>query len=450
MTVHLTAWYALAVTATVVVALGAGHWLLKRESIGSLGILHEAEFREVLQQLGGDPERLSEADLAARMARHSEADEHLFFFQVHDAAGRLLFRSPNLGETILPTLPAYENPWTVDMPLHGRVHGSEFEQGGLHFQIGSRLEPMERLLRQYLQISLVLTAMVAAGSVGLGYGISRVALNPIRAIERTARRIGADHLSERIPVPPGRDEVAKLVKLLNAMFDRLETSFRQVSQFSADASHELKTPLTLIRLNAESLRKQLADNAESAVTVDTLLEEIARMNRIINDLLFLAKAEGGGITAAREVQPTLPFILSVAEDARVLAEDGRVRLEVEVNEPVAARFNQGLLRQVLLNLVGNATAVMPSGGTVKLRSLASNGYWRIEVLDEGPGLLPENLERVFERFVKLPRPDPTTGHGNGLGLAISRSIMRLHGGDLFAANRQDRTGLCMIAQLPVG
>ncbi len=450
MTIQLTVWYAMAVTATVIVALIVGHWLLERESIRSLGILHDAEFREVLQQLGGDPAALTEAQLITRMESHAAADEHLFFFQVHDGSGRLLFRSSNLGETILPNLSAVGSSWTIDIPLHGRVHGAEFQQGALHFQIGSRLEPMERLLGHYIRIGLLLTVTVAAGSMGLGYGFSRLALNPIRAIEQTARRIGADNLDERIPVPPGHDEVSRLVRLLNAMFDRLETSFRQIRQFSADASHELKTPLTLVRLNAERLRARLSHDHESAAHVDSLLEEISRMNRVIEGLLFLAKAESGGIKPAREIRAARPFMESLAEDARVLAEDAGIKLLLEANEKIDAPFDPGLLRQVLLNLVSNAVAVMPGGGTVTLRSVASGKVWRIEVLDEGPGLTQEQLERIFGRFVRLQRPDARTGSSNGLGLAISRSIARLHGGDLVATNRADRTGLRMTVDLPVG
>lgn len=450
MAVQLTVWYAVAVTATVIVALTAGHWLLKRETIIGLEKLHEAEFREVVQQLGENPGVLTEAQLIARMERHAAADEHLFFFQIHNESGRLLFRSANLGETILPNLTPVGNSWTADIPLHGRVHGAEFQQGPLHFQIGSRLEPMERLLGQYIRIGLLLTGIVAAGSMGLGYGFSRLALNPIRAIERTARQIGADNLDERIPVPPGKDEVSRLVTLLNAMFDRLETSFCQIGQFSADVSHELKTPLTLVRLNAERLRARLSHDHESAAHVDSLLEEISRMNRVIEGLLFLAKAENGGIKPAREMRATRPFMESLTEDARVLAEDAGVTLVLGENDKIDAPFDPGLLRQVLLNLVSNAVAAMPGGGTIRLRSRASGSLWKIEVLDEGPGLPPGDLDRIFGRFVRVQPAGANRGAGSGLGLPISRSIALLHGGTLRAANRADRTGLCMTVEVPVG
>lgn len=448
MTARLTAGYALAVTGAVVVALITGRWLLEREMIGGLSMLHEAEHREVVQQLDGEPATMPEAELVRRMHEHAVADEHLFFFQVHDATGRILFRSASLGETVLPDLSNTNQHWTMSLPPHGRVHTSEFTEGARHFQIGTRLAPTDILLAEYTRISLGLTGFVAVASLGLGYGISRLALGPIRDIERTARRIGADNLSERIPVAPGRDEIAQLARLLNAMFDRLEASFRQVAQFSADASHELKTPLTLIRLNAERLRTRLAENPAAVSAVEDLLEEIAQMNRMIESLLFLAKAESGALTLMREPHATDTFLASVAEDAAVLAEDRGGRLEVERSEPGTVRFDQGLMRQVLLNLVSNAVAVMPGGGAVAVRSYFDAGRWRIEVRDEGPGLPSDQLERMFERFVQLPRPAGSPAGGSGLGLAICRGIARRHGGEVTAVNRPDRKGLCVTVELP--
>lgn len=448
-TARLTGWYAVTVTLAVVAALGVGRLLLEREMTAGIDLLHEAEFREVIQQLRADPETLAPAELARLMAEHSAADEHLFFFQVHDEEGRVLFRSANLGDTVLPDYSeGHAVAWTTELPIYGKVRGNDFLAGRLHFQIASRVGPMAQVLRQYTQVGGLIALLVALASLGLGYVISRVALRPIRDIERTARRIGADNLNERIPAPPGRDEVAGLVKLLNAMFDRLESSFRQIARFSADASHELKTPLTLIRLNTERVRARVAGDEVAVAEVDGLLEEIARMQEIINSLLFLAKAEGGALKIAREEHAAEEFVRSIAEDALVLAEDAGQHLSVARNDAFRPRFEPGLLRQVMLNLVSNAVAVMPAGGTVTLSSAQVGAQWQLEVVDEGPGLPSEQLTSMFERFAQLPRPAGGEAKGNGLGLAICRSIVRLHGGEITAANREDRSGLRLRVVLP--
>jgi len=320
--------------------------------------------------------------------------------------------------------------------------------GRLHLQIGSRLEPTERLLRQYTQVSLLLASIVAVASLGLGYGISRLALRPLRDIRATAQRIGDGNFGERIPVPPGRDEVTGIVRVLNTTFDRQEAALKQVRQFSADASHELRTPLTLVRLNAERLREQVAANTEATATVDNLFEAVGQMNRLIEGLLFLAKAEGGVLPLARETHDTAAFIAAIAEDAAVLAEDRDLKFAVERNDAGPAAFDANLLRQLLFNLISNAVSVVPAGSAFTLASQRAGDRWRIELKDEGPGLPEEQLERVFERFIRLPRAGDSGESGHGLGLAISRGIARLHGGDIKAANRTDRRGLVMTVELP--
>jgi signal transduction histidine kinase len=447
MTQRLTVWYAVAVTATVAIALFAGRWLIAQQVLGNLNLLQDAEDVEVIQDLGGSMEKLTDGELVTRMRAHAEADEDLFFFQIHNRDGRVLFRSPSLGDSVLPDLSTLGKRWTTNLPPHGRIYTSEYVHGDRHLQIGSRLEPSEALLRQYTQVSVLLGVVVATVSVGLGYGISRLALRPLRDIRQTADRITAYNLSERIPMPAGRDEAAELVRLLNAMFDRLEAAFRQVRQFSADASHELKTPLTLIRLNAERLHRMVATQPEAAAVVDSLLEEIAGMNRLIENLLFLAKAESGVLPLARQELEVRDFVASVCEDAAVLAEDRGQRLVVERSDAGRAAFDRNLMRQLLLNLVTNAVAVAPAGTAITLRSTLQGGRWRLEVLDEGPGLPPDQVERIFERFVRLPQSPRAAAGGHGLGLAICRGLAQLHGGKIWAANRADRKGLVVTVEL---
>ena len=292
---------------------------------------------------------------------------------------------------------------------------------------------------------------------GLGWAFARLALRPVRAIRETALRIGGDNLGARIPVPAGRDELAALTVLLNQMFDRLEAAFNQARRFTADASHELKTPLTLIRLNAENLRPRLASDPEAAAQLDDLLDSVVRLQRIVESLLFLAKAEAGTFALRLQSTTTTAVIDELAEDAAALCEDRGVRFVVTAGAAAeAVRCEPVLVRQLLLNLVGNAVRVSPPGAAITLESQVRDGRWTLRVTDDGPGLPPEQLERIFERFVRYERPateapagaaqDSTSGHG--LGLAICRSIAELHGGTIRAENRADRTGLRVEASWP--
>ena len=447
---RITLGFSAVVTFTTAVLLVLGAWILSGQMVRGLELLNEAEFHELEERLDGHGTLLTSAQIHERINEHMILDASLYYSQVHTEDGQVLYRSPNLGDAIMPMAADRERDhWTATVPPFGAMHISEFRQGPLHIQIASPLEPTRRLLGQYAKVSGLLLACAAVASLVLGAGFARFTLGPVRAITATAQRIRADNLSERIPVSRSGDELSRLAQLLNQMFDRLEASFQQVNRFSADASHELKTPLSLIRLNAEKLRSQIATNSAAATAVDDLLEEISRLQQIIETLLFLSKAESGALTLQRKREPTDVFINNFAEDGAVLAEDVQVRFDVEHNDASLASFEPNLLRQLLLNLLTNALAVSPPGAKVVLHSCVERQLWVLTLLDEGPGLPQNQLERVFERFVRWEQPDGAARRGHGLGLAICRSIAQLHGGHISAENRADGPGLKVRLELPV-
>jgi signal transduction histidine kinase len=446
-TQRLTLRFAALVTGTTALVLTVGGWLLDRQMLRGLEALHEGEFRELRALLGSTPD-LNAGEVARRIRRDADNDAAFYFVQVHSDRGEILFRSANLGANVLPDLSGREMHWTVELPGIGPVHTSEFHEGPLHVQVASPLAPVRRLLEDYVEVAAFLVLGVAAISVALGYGFSRLTLRPLRAIEATANRIRSDNLSERIPQHPGSDEVASLTRLLNQMFDRLQASFEQVRRFAADVSHEVKTPLALIRLNAEKLRPRLAADAEGAAALADILEEIEQINQVTDRLLFLAKSESGALKLTlRPVSP--PALLApFAEDAQVLAADRGVRFALTADEPGEIRADPELLRQMLLNLVANAVSVSPPGGLVTLSSKPVPQGWQFVVTDEGPGLAPAQLARLFERFVRfVPAGTGETRTGHGLGLAICKSIAELHGGSIRAESRPDRSGLRVTVEL---
>ncbi|MBA4137868.1 MAG: two-component sensor histidine kinase [Opitutus sp.] len=447
-TARLTLRFALLVTLTTMAVLLAGGLLLDHQVEHGLELLHEIEANELAGLLGADGS-LPAAEVEQRIRHDADSDAALFLIQVVGPREQILFRSENLGETLLPAGGAAPRHWTTRLPFLGRVHLSSFQAGPWRVLIGSSLGASERLLQDYVRISLGLVAGVALLSFGLGYAFSRDTLKPIRAIETTARRIRADNLGERIPVG-GRDELASLARLLNETLDRLQASFEQVRRFSADASHELKTPLALVRLNAEKLRPRLAHDAEALAALEDMLEEVTQLNQVIDRLLFIAKSESGALALAKRPLLLAPWLESFAEDAQALAEDRGAKFRLEENRSGEVSADADLLRQLLLNLVTNAVAVSPAGGTVVLASRAEGGRWIFAVTDEGPGLPPEQLARVFERFVRFHRSgaEPPPERGTGLGLAICKAIAELHGGTIRAENRMDARGLRVVVELP--
>jgi signal transduction histidine kinase len=419
--------------------------------VNGLDLLNQAEYTEIHDRLGSWPTEPTPAVVDRRIRPHTEIDSALYFFQVRDSSGAVIFRSTNLGPSELPPRPQGVSRWTGELRGIGAVRICEFRDESLSIQVASPLQPVRWLLKDYARVSLYLLSGVALASIGLGWAFARLTLRPVRAIHATASRIRADNLGERIPVPGGRDELAALVGLLNRMFDRLESSFAQVKRFTADASHELKTPLTFLRLNAEKLRLKCAQDPEAIAAIDDILEELDRFRRITESLLFLAKAEGGALVLSKTEVQADAFVRDFAEDALALAEDRGTRFTVVRADAGRVRCEPTLLRQLLLNLATNALRVSRPESDVTLESVLTQSRWRLVVGDQGPGLPPEQLDRVFERFQRYGptsgKTDPETGAG--LGLAICRSIATLHGGAIHAENRVGAPGFCVVVDLPI-
>ncbi|MFA6286259.1 MAG: ATP-binding protein [Opitutaceae bacterium] len=449
-TTRITLQIAALVTGTTLVVLLAVGWMLERQMTQSIEFMQELEVHELSKILGGDPS-ISTAELAARIEQDVERDAELYYIQIHNEKCEVLFRSKNLGDAMLPDLtPAVSRDTQNKMltiPGLGPLQLSEFYRGPWHIQIASPVKPVGRVLKNFASVSGLLMVAVIMLSLALGYGFSRVVLQPVRSIEQTARRIRGDNLGERITVPPGQDELSALSVLLNQMFDRIEASFNQVQRFTADASHELKTPLALIRLNAEKLRPRIANDAEASALLGDLLDGITRLNQIIESLLFIAKAESGVLDLAMKACDVSAFLAPFAEDARVLAEDRGVKFLRSEGGGGEARFEPNLMRQLLLNLLSNALNVSPPGGTITLESAQTAAGWRFVMMDEGRGVPAEQLERIFERFVRCNQ-SANAPRGHGLGLAICRTIVDLHGGAIRAENRSDRSGLRVVIDLP--
>ena len=444
--------FALVTTATTAVVLILVGWVLSSQGQHSLEVLHEGEFRELSQMIRAEP-GIKGSEIGKRIGQDTDNDAGLYFTQIHDSAGRIIFRSANLGALVLPHVEGSNVHETVTLPGLGRVRLSAYSADGLHYEIASTLSPLLHVLDDYERVAAIILGCVALASLAIGRAFARVTLRPIRAIRETALRIRADNLSERIPLPEGRDELSALALLLNQMFDRLEAAFHQSRRFTADASHELKTPLALIRLNAERLRPSLSSDPAGAAHLEDMLEDIEHLHRIMESLLFLAKAESGAWSAPMSRVTTASIVDSLAGDAEALAEEKGVRFSVLRNDPAMVECEPTLIHQLLLNLTTNAVRACKPGGSIGLAGRVDGSAWHLELTDEGPGVPADQIDRIFQRFVRFDRSDkdsPQPGRrGHGLGLAIAQSIATLHGGTLSAANRTDRPGLRVEIELPI-
>ncbi|MDD5336704.1 MAG: ATP-binding protein [Rhodoferax sp.] len=444
--IRLTLWYTLAVTITLVCVFVAGYLLLQNYLIRGLDLQIASQFKSVKVHLsrGGDQDSPEFIEKALRVA--SNRNSSIFFYDIRNRRTGTVFLSENLrGKAI----PGARNEPIFDVKLDDldTLRVGTFEFGPFSVRLGTPLSSVRDTMLGFTKICLALLAGMMLMSVAIGFAFSRLALNPIRLISETANRIRSDNLNERIPVPDVHDEVSDLARMLNQMFDRLESSFKQIRQFAAEASHELKSPLSLVRLHAE---KMLLDGGLSPPQEEALrvqLEELARLDQIIEEMLFLSRAEARAITLDLKSVDPARFLQSFAQDARVLAEHYGMRFNHTHAGEGQVAFDEKRLRQVLLNLLSNALNVSPTGGLVTVRSLLDQGVWRLSIEDQGPGLPSAEYERIFERFVRVPTTGPQY-KGSGLGLAICRSIVGLHQGRIFAAPAPGDKGLQMVLEIP--
>ena len=297
-------------------------------------------------------------------------------------------------------------------------------------QVGMSLEVSYNTRRRFL---LTMGAVFPIGLLlagGGGWLLARRALRPVDRMAETARRISAEHLAARLEDGGANDELSRLAQTLNEMLGRLDTSFRQIRQFSADASHELQTPLTILKGEIEVALRMPRTPEEYQRILKSALEEIDRVARLVEGLLLLARADAGVLRMDLQPVDLAQLVEDVYGQAKVLADRRKITLLLGVMEPLSIRGDYERLRQVLLNLVDNGIKYTPSGGRVTL-SLQRDGEWAsLRVTDTGIGLSPGDQEKIFERFYRSAEDRSRGEGGAGLGLCIARSIAEAHGGKI--------------------
>jgi signal transduction histidine kinase len=300
-------------------------------------------------------------------------------------------------------------------------------------------ERSELLLFFTLTIPLILVIATLGGLY-----FSKHAFAPVKAITEKAQVIGASDLSERVPVPEAQDELRQLALTLNGLLNRLQQAFESQERFIADASHQLKTPLSILRGELDVLRSRARTAEEISTFTESASQEISFLSRMVEDLLLLARVDAGmGSLAISSVRMDEICLESVSRLAK-LAESRGIRIKLNLADapasqdaepgPFTVRGDMGLLQCMLQNLIENAIKYSPDGGTIGMDLEGYREYVVVSVRDHGPGIPPEALPRVFDRFFRGSATREKIS-GVGLGLAISRRIAEVHGGTLEAESR---------------
>lgn len=444
---RLTLWYAVSATVSLAILSFLGSHLLQARLIHGLDELNAAEFRQLRAHIGQDYATVDPKVLESRLENVNQYESVLFYISIDNPErSATIFRTENLQGRPIPDIKG-KRTFSASSEALGPLRVSEFLLPPYDVTVATTSRSMNESMHNYLIVSLSLIIIMLLVSIAVGVGLTRLVLRPIRMIRDTATRIGSHNLAERIPISDVDDEMSELAHLLNQTFDRLERAFTQMRRFSEEVSHELKTPLSLVRLHAERILQDEDSPADHREAALEQVEEIARLTSFIDQMLFLSRAEAKAI--AFDLDPVDPhcFIEAFSHDASALADHSNRSFNLVEDGRGIVAIEQSWFRQVLFNLTTNALQATPPGGAIQLASSFDQRTWRIVMEDSGPGVEESQLSVIFDRFERLGA-GKAGARGAGLGLAISRSIVDLHGGRIWARRSSSLGGLAMVIEIP--
>jgi heavy metal sensor kinase len=359
--------------------------------------------------------------------------------EVSDADGKLLFQSMPFRKpygAIPPMKKGEVTFYTLNLDsLQYRIALRAAEVNGQTFRIRTAVptEPLDQALDRFrLILKETLPFLVVLASLA-GYWLSGRALAPVNAIIETARGVGVQNLSSRLAVPPANDELRRLSETLNAMLGRLEASVKRLTQFTADASHDLRTPVALIRSSAELALRRPRTEDEYRESLSRILAASEETTHLIENLLTLARADAGAADLHFRDIDLVAHLEKIAAQAGILAAGKGIQVTSELAAgPVRVSADQAALARLLLIVLENAVKYTPAGGKIAMSLSNGAGHARIEIRDTGIGIGEKDLPHIFERFYRADQARSREPGGSGLGLAIARWMVDLHGGTIEA------------------
>jgi heavy metal sensor kinase len=454
--VRLTLWY-VAIFAVGELLFGASMFLILRHNLYDLvddGL--ESQIEDLRNFLGAQPKDASTAKLRDEMAAIYEHEHAGDFLAVRDQNGEPIYRSRFLqAHELVLSLPDQ-----VNRPLlrTRRINGEHFRFAFEKLNVDGRVYTLEmgapaddafdtlQLFRSYL---LIFAPLLLVVSTGVGYWMSRKALAPVDALVRTARDISGTNLNRRLQTLKTGDELQRLTDTLNEMLDRIESAFQKITQFTADASHELRTPVSLIRTEAELALRRSRTESEYEESLRQILHEAERTTLLIEQLLELARADSG--RGSLIMQPVdLPAVVrSVINGWQQVAAVRNLQFSTDIGKlDVSVMGDATLLRRLADILLDNAFKYTPSPGSVRLALEVRAETAVITVQDSGAGIAQEDQEKIFERFYRVDTARSRAQGGVGLGLAIAEWIVLQHRGAISVESRPGE-GATFRAELPL-
>ena len=459
---RLTLWYVSLLAAILIVSIALIYFLLAR----ALYVRIDDTLRAVMQiaqtSLAND---LNEGQDPADAARSTatELASRQTLIAIYDGRGRLLAEAGREDDIAILLPPIDQIPFDDEL-LQTIVEADDLDDrhrlalrritvAGFNIDYtivaGTSLEPTDEELESLRGILVYLVPLSLVGAGIGGWFLAGRSLSPVVAMADRARQIGVENLSQRLPVANPRDELGRLAETFNSLLSRLEASLIQQRQFMADASHELRTPVTTARTaSSVALQQPTRGEADYRETLAIVEQEMTRLSRIVDDMFTLARADAGSYPVRAMPMYLDEVIDEVVRALRVVANTREIAISNQCIRPAPFTGDEDLVRRLIVNVVDNAIRYAPGGSAVRVALDRAGDRYAISVSDDGPGIPAEIQPRIFERFYRV---DAARTHANdggaGLGLALARWIARVHGGDV-ALPASSRLGSTFVISLP--
>jgi heavy metal sensor kinase len=439
---RLSAWYLLVLCLSLAILAGSIFWAAQK----SISRLIDGDLRARLktteafmeQQIPEHPSN-DLTDLQDEFQEFSASQPGGELLQISDASGRWIFRSPSIQKFDIRPRPSTPNASSSidtleNLGLLRLITGTVIIKGNLYnVQLAADVSKFQLFLTQLKWLLLISTPLAIALALVGGYWLSGRALYPVRQITERARFITGEELSLRLDVPKPADEMRALTETLNEMLGRIESSFKKITQFTADASHELRTPVALIRTTAEVALRHRRDEEEYRQSLLDILEEAKRTSSLLDNMLALASSDSGGWQFVRKRANIAEIIQSTHSKAQLLAAEKGISFSLHIaTSDIYIEGDEEALSRMFLVLFDNAIKYTPAGGRVACSFTLSDGTPILEVRDSGIGIPKDALDHIFERFFQVNASRTRDGGGAGLGLAIAKAIASAHQAEIQA------------------
>jgi signal transduction histidine kinase len=345
--------------------------------------------------------------------------------EVSDANGTVLYLSPRLRQP-------FPRDGIKEFHNHKiggkKVRVAEFSENGLILRAGDDLTEINQIGRDIFLAMLGAIPTVLLITLFGSAWVASKAIAPVEKIRQAARTITAQRLEQRLPVPPTNDEIAGLIEVLNATFERLQRSFEQSVRFSADASHHLKTPIAVLRAGVEEIVADVECSESTRERAEGLLHRIHHVSSVVDNLLLLSRADTGRLELSKARFDFSEVLEGVLDDAHILAEPLDLKVEADIPKRLLLKADRTFVAIIAQNLIENAVKYNTPGGRVRVEARAINGDAEMTIGNTGNGIPQDRSGQLFERFYRVRGDERVPGHG--LGLSIARELARAHGGDV--------------------